>query len=140
MPKNTVYTRMFERLNDLIPGFQSISAGAVFSAQPRIEGEVTIFCHVTEAEGNMLLIELSGDRTNKTPELISPWLKVRVDITKRLAEVLEMEDAFSYQVVYVGAQAVNSRRDQINLFAMNWLQVMKRFDQVSRPVDDLLAA
>ncbi len=140
MPKNTVYTRLFSRLNALIPGFRNINAGAVFSAQPRIDGEMTVFCYVTEEEGNMFLIELAGDRAIQSPELTSPWLKLRVDMTRQLAEVLEMEDAFSYQVVYVGAQAINSRRDHINLFAMNWLQVMKTFDQVSIRADDLLAA
>jgi len=57
-----------------------------------------------------------------------------------VAEVLEMEDTFGYQVIYTGGSAVNPRRAQINMFAMNWLQVMVNFELCFQPADVSVAA
>lgn len=138
---NTVYARLFDRLADLIPSLQSARAGAVFCAPPRIPDELAVYCHIAAVEGDMRLIELADDNNQKKGTLMpAPWLKLRVDMANKLAEVLEMEGSFGYQVIYTGGGAVNPRRAQINLFAMNWLQVMVNFELCFQPADVSMAA
>ena len=88
----------------------------------------------------MRLIELADDNIKSGTVMPAPWLKLRVDLASKLAEVLEMEDAFGYQVIYAGGKAVNPRRPQINLYAMNWLQVMVNFELCFQPADVPVAA
>ncbi|WP_231113363.1 hypothetical protein [Pandoraea pnomenusa] len=108
--RTTVYARLFDRLADLIPSLQSARAGAVFCAPPRIPDDMAVYCHIAAAEGDMRLIELADDNQKKGTVMPAPWLKLRVDMANRLAEVLEMEDTFGYQVIYTGGSAVNPRR------------------------------
>lgn len=136
----TVYTRLFDRLADLIPDLQTARAGAVFCAPPRIPDDMAVYCHIAAVEGDMRLIELTDDNNKKGAVMPAPWLKLRVDMTNKLAEVLEMEDTFGYQVIYMGGNAVNPRRPQINMFAMNWLQVMVNFELCFQPADVSVAA
>lgn len=67
----------------------------------------------------MRLIELADDDNKKGTVMPAPWLNLRVDMVNKLAEVLEMEDTFGYQVIYTGGNAVNPSRAQSNMFAMN---------------------
>ncbi|WP_459203470.1 hypothetical protein ACQVRV_00390 (plasmid) [Ralstonia pseudosolanacearum] len=136
----TVYARLFDRLADLIPSLQSAQVGAVFCAEPRVAGDMAVYCHVSQVQGDMRLIELADDRTKGDQVMPAPWLKLRVDLARRLAEVLEMEDVHGYEVIYVGDCDVNPRRSQINMFAMNWLQVMVSFELAFRSVDVPMAA
>lgn len=138
--RNTVYARLFDRLADLIPSLATAPTGAVFCAAPRVPDDMALYCHVAEAKGNMRLIELANDRTTGDSVLPAPWLKLRVDVSTCLAEVLEMEDAHGYQAIYGGSNAANPRRAQINLFALNWLQVMVNFELAFRPADLPVAA
>lgn len=135
---NTVYSRLFDRLADLIPKLQT--ASAVFYAPPRTKGDLSVYCHISEVDGNLRLIELADDCTEGEAVMPKPWLKLRVDMANRLAEVLELEDSTGYQVVYFGGKAVNPCRAQINLFAVNWLQVLVQFELAFRPVDMPVAA
>lgn len=138
--RTTVYARLFDRLADLIPSLQSAHAGAVFCAPPRIPDDMAVYCHIAAVEGDMRLIELADDNQKKGTVMPAPWLKLRVDMANKLAEVLEMEDTFGYQVIYTGGSAVNPRRAQINMFAMNWLQVMVNFELYFQPADVSVAA
>lgn len=138
--RTTVYARLFDRLADLIPNLQTAPAGAVLCAPPRIPDDMAVYCHIAAVEGDMRLIELADDNNRKGAVMPAPWLKVRVDVANRLAEVLEMEDAFGYQVVYAGGNCVNPRRAQINMYAMNWLQVMVNFELCFQPADVSVAA
>lgn len=136
----TVYARLFERLTDLIPNMKNAQVGAVFYAPPRIAGDMAVYCHVAAVEGDMRLIELVDDNLKKGAVMQAPWLKLRVDVASNLAEVLEVEDAYGYQVVYTGDYTVNPRRAQINMFAMNWLQAMVNFELFFQPADVSVAA
>lgn len=138
--RTTVYARLFDRLADLIPNLQTAPAGAVLCAPPRIPGDMAVYCHIAAVEGDMRLIELADDNNRKGAVMPAPWLKLRVDVANRLAEVLEMEDAFGYQVIYTGGNCVNPRRAQINMYAMNWLQVMVNFELCFQPADVSVAA
>jgi uncharacterized protein YqiB (DUF1249 family) len=138
--RTTVYDRLFDRLADLIPSLQSAHAGAVFCAPSRVPDDMAVYCHVAAAEGDMRLVELADDNQKRGAVMPVPWLKLRVDMANKLAEVLEMEDAFGYQVVYMGGNAVNPRRAQINVFAMNWLQVMVNFELCFQSADVSVAA
>ena len=88
----------------------------------------------------MRLIELADDNQKKGTVMPASWLKLRVDMANKLTEVLEMEATFGYQVIYTGGSAVNQHRAQINMFAMNWLQVMANFELCFQPADVSVAA
>lgn len=135
----TIYDRLFDGLIKLIPGLKSIKSESYFCALPAIKGNMAVFCHVAEAEGGLYLIELAGN-CNSISAISSPRIRLRVDMSNRQAEVMEMEDEFGYQSVYAATHVVNSRRKQINLFAMNWLQVFVQSNLVCRPADKLMAA
>jgi len=139
--RTTVYARLFDRLADLIPNLQTMHAGMVLCAPPRIPGDMAVYCHIAAVEGDMRLVELADDNTRKGSTVMpTPWLKLRVDMANGLAEVLEMENAFGFQSVYAAGGAVNPRRAQINVFAMNWLQVMVNFELCFQPADVSVAA
>ncbi len=132
--RTSVYARLYERLTDLIPELQSASTGLVLCATPRIPGDITVYCNIAAAEGQMRLIELADDTQNKVGVMPAPGLKLRVDLANKLAEVLEMEDVFGHQVIYSGGD-VNPRRPQINMLALNWLQVMVNFELSFQPTN-----
>lgn len=136
----TVYDRLFDRLTDLVPMLADAPAGAVFCAPARVEGAAAVYCHVLEREGDMCLIELADDRADGAAVMPSPWIMLRVDLARRLAEVLEVEDAFGYQVIYTRAHVVNPRRAQLNLHAVNWMQTLLNFNLVFRPAGAPVAA
>lgn len=138
--RNTVYARLYDRLAELIPHLDTAQAGAAFCALSRSRDELTVFCHVLDADQGMLLVELAMDRNQGGAVLPAPWMKLRVDTASRLAEVLEVENAQGYQVIYTGGQAAHPQRAQINLFALNWLQAMLSTSSAFLPVDMPVAA
>ena len=121
----TIYEKLFSRLADLI-AFENAPEGSVFCATPRLVGDLAVYCHVSAAEGSMRIIEMADDNP-KTGALPRPWLKIRVDVSNHIAEVLEVEDAFGYQIVYSAPMQINPRRPQINMFALNWLYMLAKF-------------
>lgn len=106
--RTTVYSRLFDRLADLIPTLRTAKAGAVFCAPPRNANDMAVYCHVAEVDGDMRLIELADDNITGGTVMPAPWLKLRVDMANKLAEVLEMEDTFGYQVIYTGGESGES--------------------------------
>ena len=86
--RTTVYPSLFERLADLIPSLQSARAGAVFCAPPRIPDDMAVSCQIAVAEGDTRLIEPADDNQKKGTVMPAPWLKLCVDMAKKLAEVL----------------------------------------------------
>lgn len=138
--RNTVYARLYDRLALLVPTLSTAPAGAVFCAPRRTEGRMPVYCHIADRDGDMRLVELADDRAQGGAFLPAPALRLRVDVAARLAEVLELEDTFGYQVIYVGARAVNPRRSQVNLFAANRLQTLVNFNLVFRPAGAPAAA
>jgi uncharacterized protein YqiB (DUF1249 family) len=138
--RHTVYARLFERLADLIPGLQSARAGTVYFAPPSTLRDMAVYCHIAAVEGDMRLIELADDSEKKGAAMPAPWLSLRMDMSTKLAEVLEVEDSFGYQVIYAAGSEVNPRRAQINMHAMNWLQVLVNYELCFQPADVSVAA
>ena len=91
--RNTVYARLFDRLADLIPSLHSAPAGAVFCAPPRIPDDMAVYCHIADADGDMRLIELADDNIKSGTVMPAPWLRLRVDLANKLAEVAAGGDA-----------------------------------------------
>jgi hypothetical protein len=139
--QNTVFARLFGGLDTLIPNLQDARAGAVFYAPPRGKNEHAMFCSVSQVDGDMRLIELADDRVQRDGEIVpAPWLKLRVDMSNKIAEVLEMEYGNGYEAVYTGGKTVNPQRALINLFAVNWLQAMVNFELAFLSTDMPVAA
>lgn len=121
---NTVYARLYDRLSDLIPGLATAPEGGTFYAPPHLSGDMAIFCQVSAIEGRIRTIELADDHVIDGQPMPAPWITLRVDTVGQVAEVIALQDSFRYEVVYAGGNVVNPRKAQINLFAVNWLQVM----------------
>lgn len=136
----TVYHRLFERLADLIPAIDTLATDAVFCATPRRQGDCATYCHALHVDGDMCLIEVADDHLNGTVLESSMRVEMRVDLQNKIAEVLSVETPYGYELIYTGTPIVNPHRAQINLYIVNWLQVMLNFDLVFEPVNQMVAA
>jgi hypothetical protein len=139
--RNTVYSRMFERLADLIPSAFTTGSAAVFYAPPRIKNDYSTICQVQKVEGGLFLVEMANDTLENGIETPAPWIKLRVDVQSRVAEVIEMQDPHGgYQVAYMDSNIVHPRRSAINLFAVNWLQIMIGLEVSFQAIDSTVSA
>lgn len=130
----SVYSRLFGQLADLIPDLKHVAIGSSFCIPPRIDDDIAIYCEIVAVDGDLALIDLAYDRQRGVTAMIAHAIRLRVDFQTQQAEVLELEDTHSHQVVYSDGLA-HPRREQINLFVCNWFQVMISLAKSFQPVD-----
>lgn len=123
--KTDLYSRMYARLEDLIPGLSSISApGASFYAPPRAATEMALFCSVSSCDGDQLEIELARDEIIGESEQPSHWMKFRLDRRARIATLVACQQKFVYETVLNETIYPQSRHLPLNSFAVNWLGIL----------------
>ena len=57
--QGTLYKRLFDRLADLTPDLNHSTEGASFYALPRVEGDITSYCPVSNVRGSVCGIEIA---------------------------------------------------------------------------------
>ena len=117
--QSTVYHRLFERLNDLIPNLTSPLEDATFYAPPRLKGDVALHCTVCNVVGKVFKLAFSQDETIKT----KPWMVFCVNANDQTAELIVMQDPWAYELVLENCE-LNPRRSQMNVFAVNCLSTV----------------
>lgn len=134
MKSPTIYARLFERLDDLIPNLATVREGDTFYAPPKIDGDMAMFCSVSKADSPVIELELAHDEVVNGEEQPAPWMVFRVDMQNKTAELLAVQDEWRYEVVYSETDRPNPRRSPMNLFAVNWLTIMLNLHSVFQPV------
>lgn len=122
---STIFSKLYRRLAELLP-IETAAEGFVFCAKPRHPEDLAVYCQVTSVNEHGMVIDLADDNA-KCGAMPRPWVRFRVDVAQQIAEVLELEDSFGYQVVYTGNMQINPRRAQMNLYTINWLYMLNRF-------------
>jgi hypothetical protein len=122
--KTDLYSRMFARLDDLIPGLSCISdTDAAFYAKSR-NGELALFGSVSLCSGHTLELELAHDEVIRGVEQTSPWMKFRIDLATQTARLIAYQTGSSYEVIKDETIYPKSSNLPLNLFAVNWLGIL----------------
>jgi hypothetical protein len=122
--KTDVYSRMFARLDDLVPGLSSISDDLTYFAAPRSPGETALFCSVSLCQADILELELAHDEVVGGIEHPSPWMKFRVNRARRTASLVAYQAGSHYEIVGDETIYPTCRHLPLNLFAVNWLGIL----------------
>lgn len=136
----TIFHRLYDRLNDLIPNLDAVNAGSTFFAPPRVAGDMSIYCAVARIDKGVIELEMAHDQVVNGEDQPAPWMVFRVDTVNKQAELLAVQDDWRYEVVYSEANRANPRRLPMNLFAVNWLTIMQNLYSVFQPVAALAHA
>lgn len=134
---STIFSRLYERLDDLIPNLTGATEGSIFHASPRIEGDMSMYCTVAKVAMPVIELELAHDEIVDGKEATwkpAPWMVFRVDTLNRTAELLAVQDEWRYEVIYSETDRLNPRRVPMNVLAVNWLAIMINLQSVFRPI------
>ena len=119
--QSSLYARLYSALADLIPDFPHVKEGQSFFAPSRQADDMSIFCSIAAVNESFMLVEFANDQVAKQSP--SPWMQLRVNFNDKTAELLAVEDDFRYEVIYSDSNAVSPRRNSMNLFALNWMNI-----------------
>ena len=132
---STIYSRLYQRLDDLIPNLACATEGGTFYAPPRIKGDMAMYCTVAKVAMPVIELELAHDQVVNGEEQPAPWMVFRVDTLNETAELLAVQDQWRYEVVYSDCDLPNPRRAPMNIFAVNWLTIMLNLHSVFQPIE-----
>lgn len=130
MQRHSIYARLFDRLDALIPNLSEAQSGDTFVAHPKIPGDMTVYCTVTSVSGGHICLDLAHNQAPEDETMPAPWMAFRVDTTSEVAELMALEDEWRYEVAYSTQDQPNPRRQTMNLFAVNWLTIMHNLQSV----------
>lgn len=123
--KTDLYSRMFSRLEDLIPGLASISlAGSTYYAPPRNAEDMAMVCSVCACHDDELELELAKDVVIDGVEHCMQWMKFNVDRAKRTACLIAIQTGTCYESVHGETIYPQARSLPLNSFAVNWLGIL----------------
>ncbi|UVW30558.1 hypothetical protein [Massilia sp. H6] len=123
--KTDLYSRMYSRLEDLIPELSSISApGASFYASPRSPTDMALFCSVASCSGDEVELELAKDEVVGGLEQAGHWMKFRIDRKTRTARLIACQTEAAYETIHGETIYPQSRHLPLNSFAVNWLGIL----------------
>ena len=132
--QSTVYHRLFERLNDLIPNLTSLTEDATFYAPPRLKGDVALHCTVCNVVGKVFELAFLQEEADVEKIETKLWMVFRVHASDKTAELLVMEDQWAYELVLENGD-LNPRRSQMNFFAVNCLATVINLGGAFRSVN-----
>ena len=131
----TVNQRLYANLIHLVPQLESPVDGAAFYAPPRIEGDIALHCAVSKVEGDTYEVEIAHDELKGGQIRPAPWLTLRANRQRKSAELLVLQDQWSYEVVTSDRNIPNPRRSVMTVAAINHLAVMINLGGAFRAVD-----
>lgn len=131
---STLYRRLYYRLCDLIPDLAHPVEGAAFCAPPRVDGDLTLYCAISNVSGALCDVEIAqGALLNECGQPVQ-CMVFRVDVQAGFAELLTLEDQWRYEAAYSEGNTPNPRRAQMNVFAVNSLTAMLNLGGAFRPL------
>lgn len=132
---NTVQSRIFHLLSDLIPNLAGKESRTHF-APPRIAGDMAVHCTIDAACSGHLEVEIAHDQSNARGGAQS-WICFDVDLVTGTARVTRFQEGCHYSIASPQTDAQSAR---VNLYAANWLAVFHTLGRVFQPVDCLSLA
>lgn len=134
----TVYQRLYRNLITLIPQLETPVEGAAYYAPPRIAGDIALHCAVSKVEGGTFEVEIAHDELKGDQIRPAPWLALRANPECKSAELLVLQDQWSYEVVTSDRNILNPRRSVMTTAALNHLAMMIHLGGAFRAVDALV--
>lgn len=133
--KTDLYSRMFSRLEDLIPGLANISqAGSTYYAPPRTSADMALVCSVCACNDRTLELELAKDVIVHGVEHCTQWMKFNVDRIERTACLIAIQTDACYENIQSETIYSQARRLPLNCFAVNWLGILVNLQFAFRSV------
>jgi hypothetical protein len=130
-----LYSRMFSRFEDLIPGLATISTpGAAFYAPPKTPTDLALFCSVSSCDGDTLELELTKDEVAHGVEQQAQWMKFKLDRKARTACLIACQTESGRESIQYETICPQSRRLPLNCFAVNWLGILVNLQFAFRSV------
>lgn len=121
----TVFQRLFECLDTLIPDLPTLTEGQSFYAPPRLSGDMAVHLDVSKVALPLIQLEIAHDEVRGGEDHPAPWLVVRANVDMKTAEILAIHDQWSYEIDFAQKDNRNTlRRNSANLMAVNWLALM----------------
>lgn len=133
----TVYQRLYANLIILIPQLESPMEGAEYYAPPRVAGEMALHCAVSKVDETTFEVEIAHDELKGGQIQPAPWLTLRADSEHKTAELLVLQDQWSYEVVMSDRSIPNPRRSAMTVASINHLAMMINLGGAFRAVDAL---
>lgn len=131
---NSVYSRIYQHLQDLLPDLANQAEGASFFAPPRLPGDWSLYCGITKNTGTFMEIEIAHDQTLNGLDHAAPWMVFKIDHASKTAELLKFQDERSYETVRPCDSQHAGKRSNLNMFAANWLHVLMGMAFIFQPV------
>lgn len=132
---SNVYARLYAQLTDLVPALLAAKEGDSFYAPPRLKGDIASYCLVSHVAPAGCNIQISHDTQAEGQVVAAPSLLFRANHASKTAELLEVEDHWSYEAAYTDGGGENPRRSQMNVYGSNNLAAMIMLDVVFRTTD-----
>ncbi|MGY6258858.1 hypothetical protein [Paraburkholderia xenovorans] len=132
---NTVQSRIFQLLSDLIPNLSGKDSRTHF-APPRIAGDMAVHCTIDAAGNGHLEVEIAHDHPSARGDAQS-CICFDVDPGNGTARVTRVQNGCHYSIASPQSDAQSAR---VNLYAANWLAVFYTLGRVFQPVDCLSLA
>lgn len=133
--KTDLYSRMYSRIDDLVPGLAHVETpGAAFYAPPKTPADLALFCNVSSCEGDTLEVELAKDEIKNGNEQRTQWMKFRLDRKARTACLIACQTALGKESVQYETIYPQPRFLPLNCFAVNWLGILLNLQFVFRAV------
>lgn len=133
----TVYTRMFHHLADLVPNVAVYPEGASFYAPPRIVDDMSLFCSIVRQGHQVTEIEIAHDQVKEGTTEAAPWMVFRIDHAEGTANLLQFQEAYNYDAIHGHSDTCAPRGANLNVFAVNWLNVLVNMRFVFAPVTSM---
>lgn len=135
---STIYQRLYGQLLDLVPGLREPAEGASYCAASVAPGDIALFCDVANVQGRTFDVAIAHDAMIAGQAQPAPWMCLRVDHGQRTAELIALEDRWSYETISAAGAAANPRRAQLNIFALHNVTAMIRNCGAFQPASDIL--
>lgn len=135
--QSTVQSRMFDRLKDLVPSVELYAEGSTFFAAPRHKGDLSLYCSLVSKSDHSLKLEIAQDLADPgIPGEASPapWMEFRVDLQNGIAELVAFQENSVYEQVPPASGPATRRSAGLNMFAVNWLNILVNMQFVFIPV------
>ncbi len=132
----TVYSRLYERLNDLIPQIEATKYDSVLFATSRHKDDLSIFCEILVNPDKTLTVQIAHDKISDGNAHPAPWMEFKVSPTSLSAELLTIQDEWCDQILYDRHNTTTSthQRAAKNILALNWLTTILNQQMVFKPV------
>lgn len=125
MKATTAQERLYERLNELMPGLVDGVPGQTWVCAPTPSCELAIYCEVCSSGDAEVQIELAHGATIRDGMVTAgPMYIIRLDPAGKTATVLAYQDDWRFETAISDSGALNPKSLELDQSAASWMQAV----------------